>query len=172
MSDIQNYRRGSVIFRQGDDGDCLYSILSGRVGIYYDHGGPNEKLLAELGPDDFFGEMGLLDHAPRSATAVALEKDTSLQAVKEEDFLAFFRKNPAKILMLMQQMSSRLRATTQDYLEACRTVHETVEAEKGGQKKSGSLLDRIRKFCGIYSENVISPDMWQASSFYFDDFNI
>ena len=171
MSDIQTYRRGAVIFRQGDAGDCLYDILSGRIGIYYDYGTPQEKLLAELTADNYLGEMGLLDHAVRSATAVALEKDTSVKAVSEADFLGYFEQNPAKVLMLMQQMSNRLRATTEAYLEACRTVHETVEAEKDGRKKGSSLLDRIKKFCQFYSDVVSTPEIETPVSYYYDYFD-
>ena len=49
----------------------------------------------------------------------------------------------------MQQMSSRLRRTTRDYVEACRTVFETAEAEKTGEEKSGKLMDRIERFCEL-----------------------
>lgn len=150
MMDIKSYRRGAVVFRQGDPGDCMYDIQWGSIGIFYDYGGPNEKKIAELMPTQIFGEMGLLDHAPRSATAVALEKDTQLAVITESDFYSYFEKNPAKVLMLMQQMCGRLRRTTRDYLEACRTVHEVVEADKAGMKKNSRLLESIKKFCELY----------------------
>ncbi len=148
--DIRTYRLNEVIFRQGEPGDCMYDLQFGKVGIFSDYGGPNEKKLAELMPDQFFGEMGLLDHAPRSATAVSLSSDTVVDVITEDGFNAFFEKNPSKVLLMMQQMCARLRRTTKDYLEACRTVHETVEAEKAGVKKSESLKDRIKKFCNLY----------------------
>jgi len=148
--DVKSFSRGAVIFREGDSGDCMYEIQNGCIGIFKDYGGPNEKRIAYLMPSDIFGEMGLLDNAPRSGTAVALEGDTVLERVTEEDFIAYFGKNPAKIMQLMQQMCARLRNTTQDYLNACRTVHETVEAEKAGKKKSSTLLEKIKKICDFY----------------------
>ena len=151
MMDVKSFSRGTVIFRQGETGDCMYEIQSGNVGIYHDYGGPNEKKIAHLMPSDVFGEMGLLEQAPRSATALVLENDTLLERVTEQDFNAYFEKNPTKVLQIMQQMCARLRNTTADYLEACRTVHETVEAEKTGKKRSGSLLGRIKKLCDLYS---------------------
>lgn len=149
--DTKSYPRGTVIFRQGDSGDCMYEIQNGAVGIYYDYKGPHEKEIAHLTSSDIFGEMGLLDRAPRSATAVILEEDTVLTLVTERDFYTYFEKNPAKVLQMMDQMCIRLRNTTSDYLNACRTVYETVEAEKSGKKKSETLLDKIKKLCDFYS---------------------
>ncbi len=147
---LKTCKKGEVIFREGDPGDCMYDVEYGRVGIFVDYGGANEKQIADLYPGQLFGEMSLLDHAARSATAVALEADTVLDIVSESDFYAYFEAQPVKVLLLMQQMCSRLRRTTRDYMEACRTVYETAEAEKRGEKKSGGLMDRIRKFCALY----------------------
>lgn len=146
---LKTFTRGTIIFRQGDEGDCMYDIQQGKVGIFADYGGPNEKKLADLMADQIFGEMGLLDGAPRSATAVALE-DTVLYVIDEEEFYSYFEERPAKILFLMQQMCNRLRRTSKDYLEACRTVYETAQVEKSGSKKPGGLRAMIQKLCDIY----------------------
>ena len=154
MNNTMAFDRGAVIFREGDPGDCMYELESGGIGIYHDYGGPHEKQIAALynGSDiKVFGEMGLLEHAPRSATAVVLEKDTIVTRVSEEDFNAYFEKNPAKVLDLMQQMCNRLRRTTQDYINAAHTVYETVETEKKGGIKSESLLDKLNELCEFYS---------------------
>ena len=136
---IKSYDKGAVIFRQGDPGDCMYDIQFGKVGIFDHYGEPDEKKIADLYTDQLFGEMGLLDHAPRSATAVALEKDTVVSVVSEEEFYEYFEKEPVKVLVLMQ-----------DYLEACRTVHDAVAAEKTGEKKCGGLLASLQKLCAAY----------------------
>ena len=141
--DIRTYRNGEVIFRQNDDGQCMYCVQYGKVGIFLDYGGPNEVKLADLMSDQFFGEMGLLEKLPRSATAVSLSDDTVIEVITEDGFYSYFEENPAKVLMLMQQMCNRLRRTSKDYLRACSTVHETVESEKTGKPKSKSLLKRI-----------------------------
>ena len=148
--DIRTYKLGEVIFRQGDPGTCMYDIQFGKVGIFDDYGGPNERKIADLYTDQIFGEMGLLDHAPRSATAVALEGNTVVCVVTEDEFYSYFEEKPVEILQLMQQMCNRLRRTSKDYLEACRTVYETAEAEKSGTKKSGGLKASIQKLCGLY----------------------
>lgn len=148
--DLKTYGRGTVIFRQGDPGDCMYEIQGGSVGVYVDYGGPNEKKIAHLAAPDFLGEMGLLDHAPRSATAVSMEDSTVLEVISEADFNTFFFENPSRVLMLMEQLCFRLRNTTREYLDACRTVYETAEADKSGKPKSRFLLSSIRKFSDIY----------------------
>lgn len=113
------YGRGEVIFNQGDYEPFMYDIHNGKVGVYIDYGTPEQKLLAELGENDFIGEMALIEDCPRTATAVALEENTRLQAVDAEIFDDYFRERPAKVLMLMQQMSARLRQISKEYLKAC-----------------------------------------------------
>ena len=102
---------------------CI-DIHNGKVGVYIDYGTPEQKLLAELGENDFIGEMALIEDCPRTATAVALEENTRLQAVDAEIFDDYFRERPAKVLMLMQQMSARLRQVSKDYLEICRNAEK------------------------------------------------
>ena len=82
--------------------------------------------------------MGLLDHAPRSATVVALEENTTVTTITEEDFCAYYKENPSKVLEFVQQMCHRLRQTTNNYIEACHTVYDTVETKKSGKKKKPS----------------------------------
>ena len=89
-----SYHAGETIFRQGDHSATMYVIQKGCVGILLDYGGVNETKLTELGSGQYFGEMGLLDHSSRSATAVALQDDTILAVIREEDFDAFFRDSP------------------------------------------------------------------------------
>ena len=144
---IKTYRRGEVIFRQGDPGDSLYDIQSGRVEIIFDRGGPREQKLADLYTNQVFGELGLIDHAPRSATAVAMEDDTIVDVITEDTFLEFFEKNPAKMLVILQQMCSRLRRTSREYAEACHTIREadTAERAKEAVQKSG-----FQRFADMY----------------------
>ncbi len=148
---MKEFKNGDVIFRQGDPGDCMYDIFSGRVGIYTAYGAPEEKLIAELKAGEFFGEMGLLDKAPRSATVVALE-DTLVYVINESDFNEFFMKQPEKALQIMRQLSQRLRKRTEDYIEACRAVHEVIENEKQGKPRSKKLSEKLSEIFDLYSQ--------------------
>lgn len=68
----RKFRRGEVIFHIGDPGDALFVIVSGEVKISLPSETGDEAILATLRPGDFFGEIALLDGAPRSASASAL----------------------------------------------------------------------------------------------------
>ncbi|MBP5751108.1 MAG: cyclic nucleotide-binding domain-containing protein [Firmicutes bacterium] len=147
----EKFKKGEIIFREGDPGHTMYDINWGTVGIYTGYGTPQEKKLAELKTEDVFGEMGILDQAPRSATAVALE-ETHLFMITEDDFMDYFRERPAKVFTIMQQLSQKLRQTTQDYLDVCRTVYETVEEEKkgGGDPRSEELEQSLLSIYNSY----------------------
>lgn len=149
-STILILRRNEVIFKEGDLSNCMYDIRMGTVGIYSNYGTKEEKLLAELKKDQFFGEMGIIEGYPRSATAVAMGDMTELILVPKEDFEEYCKQNPEKTLLIMKNMSTRIRDLTQDYIEVCRTVAETMEAEKNGEKNQG-LLKRLKKYADHYN---------------------
>ena len=146
---VKTFSRGDIIFRQGDSGDCMYDIQSGAVDIYVNYGGTNEKKIAGLSAGDLFGEMSVIDYSPRSATAVASADGTEVAAVSKDEFVAFFKKEPVKILNLLQQMCDRVAKTTKDYLEACRTLSER---EAAGAEKDEDLQARIRKFSDLHKD--------------------
>lgn len=127
--DRKMFQKGALIFREGDTADCMYAVNSGRVGVYAAYGTAEEKLLAEYTQDGYFGEMGLLEHAPRSAAAVALEDNTCLEAVNEENFLVYFREHPEQVLRIMQQLSGNLRKASRDYADTCRRIAELSAEE-------------------------------------------
>ena len=74
----RRFRRGEVIFHQGDPGDSLHIVASGAVKIVLPSAEGEEAIIATLRPGDFFGELALFDGAPRSATAAALDSADTL----------------------------------------------------------------------------------------------
>ena len=84
LSCVQHRRfpRGALIVRAGDDTDALYIILSGRVKVLIPDDEGHEVILSMMGPHEFFGEMGLLDDQPRSASVEALEPCEMLRVSK------------------------------------------------------------------------------------------
>ena len=75
---IRRFRRGEVIFHQGDPGDSLHIIATGAVKIVLPSAEGEEAIIATLREGDFFGELALLDGAPHSATATALEPSETM----------------------------------------------------------------------------------------------
>jgi CRP/FNR family cyclic AMP-dependent transcriptional regulator len=80
---IRRFRRSEVIFHQGDPGDALHVILAGRVKISSPSETGVEAILTTLRPGEFFGALALIDGAPRSATATAVEASETLILPRE-----------------------------------------------------------------------------------------
>ena len=108
----RQYRRDEVIFHREDPGDSLHIIESGRVEILLPSDGGEELILAILGPGDFFGDLSLLDGAPRSATAMAREPTTTV-VVHREDFLGWLQSRPRAVATIFEALAQRLRATNE-----------------------------------------------------------
>lgn len=142
------YKTGSVIFSQGEVERCMYSIRSGKVGIFVNRGGKDEEKLTELGEGKFFGELALLDDMPRSATAVVLE-DTSLDEMTAEDLEQLYQDAPDMVLNIMQSLSGRLRQLTAEYLSACKTVAELSEAADG---VDADVQKKVDYFSGVAAQ--------------------
>ncbi|MBO5640222.1 MAG: cyclic nucleotide-binding domain-containing protein [Oscillospiraceae bacterium] len=154
MKESKQYRLNEIVFRQGDESVFMYRVLRGKVGLFLDYGSSDEVKLAELLENQIFGEMGLLDRVPRSATAVVLEEETELEAFTEEDASGFFEQNPESGMLLLMQMCSRLRSTTRRYVDVCHTVRDALDAETFGYQKNDELLARIAKYAAVDRERT------------------
>lgn len=139
----QSFERGEIIFREGEFALSMYEIESGLVGIYASYELADELLLATLGKGEYFGEMGLAECYPRSATAVALEAGTTVNEISSDEFSTYFQDNPDTVLAIMRALSARLRETNARYLEARQTVYDAIEAERNGKRKSSSLVGKL-----------------------------
>jgi CRP/FNR family transcriptional regulator, cyclic AMP receptor protein len=99
------FKKGETIFNEGDPANELFVIQSGRVGIM--HG---NRMLDTLEPNTIFGEMALIDGAPRSAMAIAAT-DVTLVPVSEKQFLFMVSQTPFFALTVMRVLAQRLRAS-------------------------------------------------------------
>jgi CRP-like cAMP-binding protein len=102
-------KAGEVIFREGDEARQLFVIKSGEVAIR-----SGNRTLAELSTNHIFGEMALIDDAPRSATAVA-KTDVELVPISEKQFLFLVSQTPFFALKVMRVLARRLRATNKSF---------------------------------------------------------
>jgi CRP-like cAMP-binding protein len=96
---------GEVLFRQGDEGDALYVIAEGRVGVIDE--GPPRVGVAQLEDGDFFGEIALLTKQPRTATISALD-DTKLIAIDRELVLELIAADTRFLTALLRFLRDRL----------------------------------------------------------------
>lgn len=110
----ESHALGTKIFQQGDLGDRMYIILSGKVRISREVSGIGEEALAVLGPGSVFGEMALLDEAPRSADARVHEPCRLLALPKDafEDLLYLHKDLAYEVLWsIVRMLTQRLRET-------------------------------------------------------------
>lgn len=145
------FNKDQVVFKEGSFDSCMYDIVSGRVGIFSAYGTVDQKKIAELDSKQIFGEIGLIGCYPRTATAVALENNTVLSEISEADLSEYFKDKPEKLLQIMKQLSRRLRETTQNYIDACRTVYENDQAERRGDPRSAWIAEHMDLYSDIYN---------------------
>lgn len=121
---VESYKKGTVIFKEGEIGKCMYIVYGGDVGIYSNYGAANQIKLTDIYPVACFGEMGMIAGDPRSATAVAETDETFVEIINPEDLEELFRTTPVKVEMILKHLSYRLRMLTYDYLTACKEINE------------------------------------------------
>jgi CRP/FNR family transcriptional regulator, cyclic AMP receptor protein len=135
-------RAGTVIFRELEDSDALYLVEAGEVVISKHVQGPVDVVLTTFCDGDFFGEMGLFDAAPRSATAQA-KVDSVLWRLDRKAFMHILSDHPeiaAKICYrLVAVFIERLRSTNEQAREA---VRWGLEATGYSPAPNRSLFDR------------------------------
>ncbi len=103
-SDVIDIAPGSCIFEQGSAGDRMYVVVEGAVELSVDG-----RVVDVLGPGELFGEMALIDEAPRSATATARE-GCRLATMNERRFTFLVQQTPYFALHVMRVLARRLRA--------------------------------------------------------------
>lgn len=149
MRENLRFKKDQVIFREGDAGDCMYYIGNGTVGIYTDYGTDQAVKLTELTENQFFGEMGLIEKMPRSATAVVLENDTVLIRLTEDGLDQMFAEKPSFILLAMQHLTGRLRHLTKEYAKACQTVAKMNAQETGKSELTMTDEEAIKRYVSL-----------------------
>jgi CRP/FNR family cyclic AMP-dependent transcriptional regulator len=104
----RSFPRGTTIIAAGDMTDSLYVVISGRLKVMMTDDDGGEVILAILGSNEFFGEMGLLDDHPRSASVVAIEP-CELLSLAKRDFKKCMAENFEMTMTVMRGVVKRLR---------------------------------------------------------------
>jgi CRP/FNR family cyclic AMP-dependent transcriptional regulator len=104
-----SYEKGDLIVREGARDGRLFIIISGRVSVVKDLGGPSEKTLRVLRSDNYFGEMALVDDYVRTASVVA-DDHAEVLSLDQWNIREEIRKYPAIAIELLQTLGRRLRA--------------------------------------------------------------
>ncbi len=109
---LRVFEAGERIFEQGERGDAMFIIRSGRVKIYSRGEGGKELTLNVYEEGDFFGEFSLIDGEPRSASAAAVERTEAL-VLQHQDLISLLGDHPEIAISLMRGLVARLRYTTE-----------------------------------------------------------
>ncbi|MFQ5791833.1 MAG: cyclic nucleotide-binding domain-containing protein [Acidobacteriota bacterium] len=129
---LTHYGKGQFVFREGEEGDEMYIIQSGRVCIEKQIRG-KKNVLNVLEKGDFFGEMSILERLPRTADAEVLE-DAGLITINSQTFGEMIRSNPEIAVRMLRKYSMRMREFSEQ-LEAL------LEAREGGVEIGVPSLD-------------------------------
>jgi CRP/FNR family cyclic AMP-dependent transcriptional regulator len=146
----RTYARGSVIQSAGREGDGIYIVLSGRVCVLHDDGQDHEFLAARIGPNDFFGELALLDQGTCVAS-VRAECDCEVLHIPRRVALECLQENPKAAMCMLSTVVERL-------CEAQRQVGHlaltTVE-----QRVASVILDNSVEDDGVWRVQVGSEQI-------------
>lgn len=120
-SDRVSYRDGQDLFRQGDEGDAAYVILSGEADIIVDSdAGP--ITVAHVGPNSIVGEIAILCDVSRTATVRARGPVETLR-IRKDHFLRMLREFPEMTIEIVRVLANRLSSTTAELAEAKSNHH-------------------------------------------------
>ena len=116
---------GDRICEEGERGDAFYLIMSGRVQVSKFFALGTQRLLVELQAGQFFGELALVDDAPRTASVYALE-ETSLLAITKQDFQELLSNSPSMAMEIMRSVAARLRDSDQRAIDELRQKNDQL----------------------------------------------
>ncbi|MDO9541275.1 MAG: cyclic nucleotide-binding domain-containing protein [Kiritimatiellia bacterium] len=102
----RTYQPGENVFAENELGDEMYFVYDGQVDLL-----KAGRVLKRIEAGEYFGEMSMLIHTPRTATATVTADDTQLIAVKAGNFDTIMRENPDIVLALLKEMADRLKTT-------------------------------------------------------------
>jgi CRP/FNR family cyclic AMP-dependent transcriptional regulator len=146
---VRSFARNRVIIQEGDHGDTMFVVLSGRVLVYLADEEGREVLLGEYGAGEHFGEM-MLDHGPRSASVATVEP-TRCSVLTRDELEAYLEANPKAASALARMLIGRVRILTRTvgnlalldvYGRVARYLLERCE-EEGDPAPEGHLLRKI-----------------------------
>jgi CRP-like cAMP-binding protein len=110
MTATQYMKKGQIVFHEGSRSDFAFIIENGQVEVSRKRRDGNIEVIDILGHNDIFGEIGMIDGGPRSATVTALE-NSKVTMISREDLNIMARKDPNAWFPIIKALSARLRRT-------------------------------------------------------------
>nr|WP_212753909.1 Crp/Fnr family transcriptional regulator [Brevibacterium luteolum] len=133
----RSLRRGTVLFREGDSGNELYIVSTGKLKVGRESPDGRENLLSVVGPGEMIGELTLFDPGTRSTTVTAVSQ-TELLSLEHNDLMTWLEERPQAAMNLLRALAQRLRRTND-------TVGDLVFSDVPG-RVAKALLDLAERF--------------------------
>ncbi len=141
---IEEYGSGELVFSQGEGGDSMHIILSGRVEVVIAGDNGSKTVLAKLGPGDYFGEIALLTGEVRTAGVIASE-DLKLITIYKEALAPILQSRPELAVQLAEVVEQRRSGLK----EAKDSVTSGSALQRIIPKEGSQIVERIRGFFGL-----------------------
>lgn len=109
----KSYPKNTIIINEGDNTYSMYIILSGKVKVFLSDASGKEVTINMQGPEEYFGELALLDESPRSASIMTMEP-SQFAMISKADFDACLTNNPSIALKLIKTLTGRIRHLTEN----------------------------------------------------------
>jgi CRP/FNR family cyclic AMP-dependent transcriptional regulator len=163
VATLRHIPRYTVVLHDGDCTDNIYFVLSGALKVQISDEEGREVILSILGQGELFGEMGVLDDHPRSATVLAVES-SEVVVIGQADFKQCLAENPDVALFIMRNLTKRLRLADRNieslalldvYGRVARLLLEAAETVDGRKVVTRKLTKQdIAKMIGASREMV------------------
>jgi CRP/FNR family cyclic AMP-dependent transcriptional regulator len=104
----RSFQKNTIIINEGDEANSFFIIITGAIKVFLSNEEGKEIIINAQGPGDHFGELALLDGAPRSASVITTEKST-IGVISKEDFHSLLSRNTDLALNLIRELTRRVR---------------------------------------------------------------
>ena len=146
----KNYSEGDIIFREGEKGEVMYAIQSGKVKITKVTPS-GEITIATLQEGDIFGEMALFDRLPRSANAVAVG-DARILSIDKKKLFTTINRDPTLVFKILESMSHRIRSLNEELSKLRDAKAKVVRVCPDIKVTCGLVLDQAKSL--VKAENA------------------
>lgn len=142
---LRSFAANTVVVNEGDDGSSLFVVQHGSLKVFLTDENGREVTLSLLDPGDYFGELALLDEAPRSASVIAVTRSELLQ-IPRSAFLEMIEAHPACMQVVVRNLVARIRELSDnvrslalgDVFGRMSRVFDTLAVERDGLR----IIDR------------------------------
>ncbi|MGN1190893.1 MAG: cyclic nucleotide-binding domain-containing protein [Candidatus Ornithospirochaeta sp.] len=142
MPKVVEYKKGEIVYLEDSFEMAMYLIKKGAVSVIINYGKDTEMLLKNQTEGQYFGHLELIEAIPRSATIIAKE-DVVLERIEGDEFGSYLSQHPEENMVILTQMSARLREIGNELHEVYHTIDEYISLDK--ESHDESFFDRLAR---------------------------